>query len=161
MEFPKPRMQTICEKARKQFTRLLLLAGLVVAVLTLTGASPIGRRPIGLDATPTLGNYPATTIPLSTNTIVTPDAAPINATSINVSTSTDFKGKLEGNPITGVVRVTDAHPAGNYAVTVKAFGSTADSITATFNLTVSTPETCNPVSFAPPTNYGVGDRTAS
>ena len=61
---------------------------------------------------PFLGNYPNTSIPLSTNTTVTPDAAPTNTTSINVSTSTNFKGKLEGNPTTGVVRVTDAHPAG-------------------------------------------------
>ena len=72
---------------------------------------------------PTLGNYPDTSIPLSTDTTVTPDAAPTNTTSINVSTSTDFKGKLEGDPATGVVRVTDAHPAGTYTVTVTAFNS--------------------------------------
>ena len=138
-----------------------MLAGLVMGLLALTGASPTGRRPIGVTVTPTLGNYPATSIPLSTNTTVTPDAAPINAVSINVSTSTNFKGTLEGSPITGVVRVTDAHPAGTYIVTVKAFSGTADITTATFNLTVSTPETCNPVSFGAPTNFGVGDRTVS
>ena len=71
--------------------------------------------------TPTLGNYPDTSIPLSTDTTVTPDATPTNTTSINVSTSTNFKGKLEGYPTTGVVRVTDAHPAGTYTVIVKAF----------------------------------------
>ena len=38
-------------------------------------------------------------------------------TSINVSASTDFKGKLEGDPVTGLVRVTNAHPAGTYTVT--------------------------------------------
>ena len=46
--------------------------------------------------TPTLGNYPDTSLPLSTDTTVTPDAAPTNTTHINVSTSTDFKGRLEG-----------------------------------------------------------------
>jgi VCBS repeat protein/FG-GAP repeat protein len=154
MKFPVPDLRTICEKTRKQFTRLLPLAGVVVAVLTLTGASPIGRRPIGVGIPPTLGNYPATSIPLSANTTVAPDAAPTNATSMNVSTSTDFKGTLEGNPTTGVVRVTDAHPAGTYAITVKAFGSNGDSTTATFNLTVTTPKTCLPVSFAPAAHYG-------
>src|SRR5207249_9624125 len=46
---------------------------------------------------PTLGNYPDTSIPLSTDTTVTPDAAPTNTARIAVSTSTDFKGKLEGD----------------------------------------------------------------
>ena len=67
----------------------------------------------GTPPPPILDNYPNTSIPLSTDTTVTPDAAPTNTTSINVSTSTNFKGKLEGDPATGVVRVTDAHPAGN------------------------------------------------
>src|SRR5438105_13139561 len=67
---------------------------------------------------PILGNYPDTSLPLSTDTTVIPDAAPTNTTSINVSTSTNFKGTLAGNPATGVVRVTDAHPAGTYIVTV-------------------------------------------
>ena len=65
-------------------------------------------------AQPTAGNYPNRSIPLSTDTTVTPDAAPTNTTRITVSTSTNFKGKLEGDPTTGVVRVTDAHPAGTY-----------------------------------------------
>ena len=94
------------------------------------------------------GNYPDTSVPLSTDTTVTPDAAPTNTTSINVSTSTDFKGKLEGDPATGVVRVTDAHPAGTYTVTVTAFDSGGATATKTFTLTVTTPATCTPVSFA-------------
>ena len=107
-------------------------------------------------ATPTLGNYPDTSLPLSTDTTVTPDAAPTNTTSINVSTSTNFKGRLEGDPATGVVRVTDAHPAGTYTVTVRAFDSGGATATKTFTLTVTTPETCNPVSFASATNFAVG-----
>src|SRR5438046_3536320 len=115
---------------------------------------------------PILGNYPNTSLPLSTDTTVLPDAAPANTTSINVSTSTNFKGKLGGYPGTGVVRVTDAHPAGTYAVTVRAFDSAGASATKNFALTVTTPTTCNPISFAPAVNYtphngpisvGVGD----
>ena len=57
-----------------------------------------------------------------------------NTTSINVSTSTDFNGTLAGDPTTGVVRVTDAHPAGTYTVTVKAFDS-GGATTTTFQCT--------------------------
>jgi hypothetical protein len=105
---------------------------------------------------PTLGNYPDTSLPLSTDTTVTPDAAPTNTTSINVSTATDFDGTLEGDPTTGVVRVTDAHPAGTYTVTVTAFGSGGATATKTFTLTVTTPVTCIPLSFAAAANFGAG-----
>ena len=104
---------------------------------------------------PTLGNYSDRSIPLSTGTTVTPDAAPTNTTSIDVSTSTNFQGTLEGNPTTGVVRVTNAHPAGTYTVTVKALNDGSLAATRTFTLTVTTPATCNPVSFAT-TNFSVG-----
>jgi len=106
---------------------------------------------------PTLGNYPDTSLPLSTNTTVTPDATPTNTTSINVSTSTDFNGTLAGDPTTGVVQVTDAHPAGTYAVTVTAFGSGGATATKTFRLTVITPVTCLPVGgFSAATNLPAG-----
>jgi hypothetical protein len=104
----------------------------------------------------TLGNYPNTTVPLSGNTTVVPDAAPTNTVSINVSTSTSFKGRLEGNPATGLVRVTDAHPAGTYTVKVTGFASGGGTSTVTFTLTVTTPTTCNPVTFAPPANFNAG-----
>ena len=108
------------------------------------------------EPTPTLGNYPATSLPLSTDTTVTPDTAPTNTTSINVSTSTNFKGRLEGYPATGVVRITDAHPAGTYTVTVRAFDSGGASATKAFTLTVTTPATCAPVNFATEYNFAVG-----
>jgi hypothetical protein len=113
----------------------------------------LGQNPLSC---PTLGNYPNTTISLSTDTTVTPDAPPANTTTINVSTSTNFGGTLQGNPATGVVRVTDAHPAGTYAVTVKAFAGVCPPATKTFTLTVTTPVTCTPVSFAAATNFGTG-----
>ena len=70
---------------------------------------------------------------------MTPDAAPANTTSINVSTDSNFKGTFAASPTTGVVTVTDAHPAGTYTVTVTAFGP-GGTTTKTFTLTVtSTP----------------------
>jgi hypothetical protein len=86
--------------------------------------------------TPTLGNYPNTSIPLSGDTTVTPDAAPANATSINVSTNSNFNGTFAASLTTGVVTVTDAHPAGTYTVTVMAFGP-GGTTTKTFTLTVT------------------------
>ena len=106
---------------------------------------------------PILGNYPDASLPLSTDTVVTPDAAPMNTTRINVSTSTNFKGSLEGYPATGVVRVTDAHPAGTYTVTVRGFDNDGGSVTRTFTLTVTTSPTCNPMSFAPTHNFAAGN----
>lgn len=107
--------------------------------------------------TPILGNYPNTVIALSTDSTITPDAAPSSTTSINVSISTNFKGKLEAYPMTGVVRVTDAHPAGDYMVTMRAFDSSGASVIRTFTLFVTTPATCNPASFATAVNFGGGN----
>src|SRR5438128_1455884 len=124
------------------------------------GQNPLGVQPEGVD-TPTLGNYPATSIRLSSDTTVTPDAAPTNTTSINVSTSTKFKGRLEGDPTTGVVRVTDAHPADTYTVRVTAFDSGGLTTQKTFMLTVTTPATCNQVTFAAETHFGAGSGVRS
>src|SRR5262249_29399053 len=104
---------------------------------------------------PTLGNYPDTSIPLSSNTIVAPDASPTNTTKITVSTSTSFNGNLETDPATGIVRVTDARPAGTYTVTVRAFSATGWVATKTFTLTVTTPAACTPVSFNVTANVDV------
>jgi hypothetical protein len=117
----------------------------------------------GTPLPPAPGNYPNTSIPLSTDTTVMPDAAPANTTSVNVSASTDFHGRLEADPATGEVRVTDAHPAGTFAVTVKALNGSGSSAIRTFNLTITTPVTCNPLassSFAA-TNFDAGNHPAS
>ncbi|MGZ5434409.1 MAG: LamG-like jellyroll fold domain-containing protein [Pyrinomonadaceae bacterium] len=93
----------------------------------------------------TLGNYANTSVTLSDNATITPDSAPANATTVNVSTSTKFNGKLEADPTTGVVRVTNAHPAGIYPATVTAFGA-GGSTTETFTLTVTDGTACAGVS---------------
>ncbi|MEO7310396.1 MAG: FG-GAP-like repeat-containing protein [Chitinophagaceae bacterium] len=93
---------------------------------------------IGLTLTlaqvPVLGGYSATTIATAGgNSAVTPSTAPTNTTSISATTSTGFKGLLNVDPTTGVVRITDAQPSGSYLVTVKAFNFTS---TATTNFTL-------------------------
>src|SRR5947199_131599 len=127
----------------------------MLAMSSLTGATA-NSRDLNVMA-PILGNYPKTSVSLSGDRTVTPDSAPTNTTSINVSTSTAFKGKLEGYPATGIVRVTDAHPAGTYRVAVRAFDSGGASVTKSFMLRVRTPATCNPVHFAAATNVTAGN----
>jgi len=89
---------------------------------------------------PTLGIYPATTVPLSDNIVITPDAAPTMTDSISVSTGTNFIGELTADPLTGVVRVTNAHHSniapGTYTVVVTALGPGGTTQT-TFALTVT------------------------
>jgi hypothetical protein len=124
----------------------------ILALVGIAASMDAGSRSKPTVQAPVLGNYPDTSLPLSTNTTVTPDAAPIDTTRITVSTSTNFKGIFEGYPATGVIRVTDAHPAGIYTVTVTAFDSDGVSASKTFIVTVTTPATCDPVSFAPATS---------
>ena len=115
---------------------------------------------------PSLGAYPPTTVASSGNAMVLPNAAPAGATAVSVSTSTDFKGRLDVDPVSGAVRITDAHPAsglqsgGAYTVTIRA-ASPAGSTQTTFALTVTTPEACQPVSFATATNFDVGSNPLS
>ncbi|RPI61195.1 MAG: hypothetical protein EHM48_06050, partial [Planctomycetaceae bacterium] len=105
-----------------------------------------------------LGAYPNTDVVLGGNTTVTPDAAPAYTDSINVSTDTNFKGTLVADPATGVVRVVNAHPAGTYTVTVKAFGVDGTTATSTFTLTVTNDATCTggTAGFSGSTNVSVG-----
>ncbi len=90
---------------------------------------------------PTLGNYPATSVNLSGNATITPDAVPTGATSITVSAPAGFNGRFVANATTGVIRLTNAQPAklppGAYPITVRAFGP-GGMATRTFNLTVTT-----------------------
>ncbi|HEX6182690.1 MAG TPA: FG-GAP-like repeat-containing protein [Pyrinomonadaceae bacterium] len=109
---------------------------------------------------PALGNYADTSVQLGANTTVTPDSEPFDTVSINVSASTSFKGKLEADPVTSIVRVTNAHPAGTFTVTVRGFDINGASDTKTFLLTVTTPATCNPLTFAT-ASLGVGTNPLS
>jgi hypothetical protein len=152
-------------------------------VVSITGAQPAGAHTITIRATdncgvttdgtftldvqpqpPTLGNYPNTMVALGADATITPDAAPTITTSINVSTLTNFKGTFSADPATGVVRVTDAHPAGIYTVTIRAFASGGASTTKTFTLTVQSGTACAAVSVftnKPDSIVGTGPRSVA
>jgi hypothetical protein len=108
--------------------------------------------------TPTTGNYPNASIALSGNTTVTHDGPPTNSIYATATTTADFKGRLEADPTTGTVRVTNAHPAGAYLVTVTAYDSLG-ATAKTFVLTVTTPVACDtfgPTAFLTTASSGVG-----
>jgi len=72
---------------------------------------------------PTLGVYPPAVVPhAGGNITVIPSAPPTNANFITAYTSANFKGLFEVDPLTGIVSITNAHPAGVYNVTVKVSG---------------------------------------
>lgn len=129
------------------------------------GATSSGGAGLGSAATATITvtspiNYPNKNVVLGGNTTVTPDA-PLNVTGINVSTSPDFKGTLSADPVTGVVRVTNAHPAGSYLVTVRGFNPTL-SRSGTFTLTVLTGTACSSyTAFTNAADVGGGDQPES
>jgi FG-GAP-like repeat len=166
---------------------LLLVLGLMVCALTIgerwnvgsaarephrvtSGAESLAlAAPVNhsnVDSEPRLGNYPNTQVQLGGNTTITPDAAPTNTTGINVSTSTSFNGKLAADPVTGVVRVTNAHPVasvapGFYTVTVKAFSSSGATITRMFTLTVDAGIACAGSVFTNAPDVSVGNDAIS
>jgi hypothetical protein len=122
----------------KEMSQSSVRIGVFAIALALMSSVPVAARP----ASPILGNYPNAMVVASGNTTVTPDAAPGGATSVNVSSSSNFKGTFVANAGTGVVRVTDAHPAGTYTVTVKAFDAMGMTSKA-FALTVTSGTVCN------------------
>ncbi len=104
---------------------------LLVAFLILTFKSLFAQAPV-------LGTYPSTIIATASgNASVIPSVAPANTTSITAYTSTSFKGLLQVNPTTGILTITNAHPAGTYTILLTAFNGVS-SITATCILTVNT-----------------------
>lgn len=124
----------------------------ITGTITVLGSTPTATPTSA--TTPTLGNYADTSIMVGANSTVIPDAAPTLTARITVSTNTNFKGKLEADPTTGDVRVTNAHPAGIYGVKITSFDSGGASTTKTFSLTV-TQAACSPVTFSSAVNYGV------
>ncbi|MFN0121176.1 MAG: beta strand repeat-containing protein, partial [Blastocatellia bacterium] len=107
---------------------------------------------------PTLGNYTGASVTAGGATTMTPDAEPTNTTSVSAYVATaaaTFTGLLTVDPATGVVRVTNAQPAGPHTVTVRAFGA-GGSVTKTFTLTAGNPVACDNTSFSGATDVGVG-----
>jgi hypothetical protein len=91
-----------------------------------------------------IGNDLSTSVVTGQNSAITPNVAPASATALVGYTNTDFKGLIAVHPTTGVINITNAHPAGVYSVIVKA--SDQGCAFATLVLTVNKPH-CNQKQF--------------
>ena len=95
----------------------------------------------GIATTVVLGTYPATANAVVGGTCtVTPITAPTNATRLAAFTTNNFKGSFLVNPVTGVVSILNASPAGTYNVLVQSIG--LPTVSTSFTLLV-TPNSCS------------------
>src|SRR5438128_3386532 len=105
------------------FRRSFLLFGLVLCLIVI-GAT-LAHRFVATTAkaasltTQSIINF---TVALSGNTLVEPMAAPPNTARMTATTTPDFKGILSADPATGLVRITNAHPAGTFTLNARYFG---------------------------------------
>ncbi len=93
-------------------------------------------------ATPVLGAYSTQSVVSGGDSIAAPSAAPVNVTELYVSTNPAFDGILNVDPLTGIVRITNAKHAGNYVVSVR-----AGNVVQSFSLSVLKPE-CGGTNFS-------------
>lgn len=90
---------------------------------------------------PALGNYAATSVPVGNNATIAPNLAPAdNGTIISLNATiapATFAGTITINPVTGVVNVNNAAPAGSYTITITATDNCSAVATRAFPLTVA------------------------
>ena len=99
----------------------------------------------------TLGSYSNVSLTAGTNSIVNPGSPPSGIPDLVAATSSNFTGLLTADPVTGVVRITDAKPAGTYLVKVSAGNFQLQ----TFTLTVNNP-VCSRANFPVVTKTIIG-----
>ncbi|OUS01567.1 hypothetical protein A9Q86_07265 [Flavobacteriales bacterium 33_180_T64] len=108
---------------------------------------------------PVLGNYPDIELAFGNNSIILPDAAPINTLQTIAYTDSNFKGTLLVDPISGELSVTNASQPGLYTITVQAFTLGNISTTTSFSLTINDSERCltlfNTIEDAPFSETGI------
>ena len=93
---------------------------------------------------PTLGTYPYTYTFEGRNITVTPSAVPTGAIRFTGKATRHFKGNIEVDPTSGIVRVTNARPAGFHSVTLTATASDGATSLASFTLAVLAEKGCAP-----------------
>ena len=90
---------------------------------------------------PTLGTYSDSAIDLGGSLTVTPTSPPSAAAgiaSVTVGASTGFAGSVSVNTSSGQVLASNAHPSGNYTITITATDNCGLTTTRSFTLTVRT-----------------------
>ena len=130
--------------------RIVLFILFAIIVITIALAFAIGTR----SASTALGTYAATEVGLGGQVRVIPSGAPVGTLRLVAYSNTNFKGTIEADPVTGVVRVTNAHPTGVFPVTLISYESGGISSTG-FALTVSKTTSCSNAVLSPAVNTGV------
>lgn len=96
---------------------------------------------VTVNSAPTLASYPAATATTGAGNSVTPASAPTDNGSVTTLTAAapGFTGTFSGNPVTGVITISNAGPSSPtpYTVTVTATDNCGASSTTTFSLLVS------------------------
>jgi hypothetical protein len=90
-------------------------AFLVLAILLFTAQQKVAAQ--------ILGEYPVTTVYAGGNAVINPIAAPVGVVKTVATVSPSFKGVLTVDPANGVLRVTNAQPAGSFVITVRGFNA--------------------------------------
>jgi hypothetical protein len=135
--------------SRETNFRIILFILFAIIVIAIALSYTIGTR----SAATSLGSYPATEVGLGGNMTVTPSSPPVGTLRLVAYSDTNFKGTLTADPTTGVIRVTNAHPAGVFPVTVVSFESGGNSSTG-FAITVANTATCSNAALAAAANIG-------
>jgi hypothetical protein len=122
---------------------------ILVFAISLSSGLNLAAQKGDFQPPPTLGTYTASTAFEGDNITVSPTAAPSGATRFSArvlpsGASPDFQGVVEVSPTTGVVRVTNARPAGTYTVNLTAAAADSTTSTANFTLTVISEKGCSP-----------------
>ena len=130
--------------------RIVLFILFAIIVITIALAFAIGTR----SASTVLPTYAATEVGLGGQVWVIPSGAPVGTLRLVAYSNTNFKGTIEADPVTGVVRVTNAHPTGVFPVTLISYESGGISSTG-FALTVSKTTSCSNAVLSPAVNTGV------
>ena len=97
---------------------------------------------------PVVGNYRDTTVYAGGNLSITPDTVPSNTSPVSVSSSPKFEGVITIDPISGLIKITDAKPSGNYLISL----SSGTISLKSFQLHVLNP-ICSPGMFNPSVAY--------
>ena len=137
--------------SRETNFRIILFILFAIIVIAIALSYTIGTR----SATTSIGVYPPTEIAVGGNATITPNSPPVGALRMIASTNTNFRGTLEADPVSGVVRVYNAHPAGVYPVTLVAAETSGASSTG-FVLTVTNTASCSNAAIAAAANTSVG-----
>ena len=137
--------------SRETNFRIILFILFAIIVIAIALSYTIGTR----SAPTSIGVYPPTEVAVGGNATITPNGPPVGALRMIAYTNTNFKGTLEADPVSGVVRVYNAHPAGVYPVTLVTAETSGASSTA-FALTVTNTASCSNAAIAAAANTSVG-----